>query len=84
MNNLALTLMSAILMGLGAALTFDLWALFLKHAFQIAPSNTCLVGRWRRYMPAGTFQHSNITATPPKSADCALRSFIGDYSSCSK
>ena len=55
MNTLALSLVSAILMGLGATLTFDLWGLFLKQAFKITPSNICLVGRWLRYMPAGTF-----------------------------
>ena len=72
MDNLALFLISAILMGLGATLTFDLWGLFLKHAFRITPSNICLVGRWLRYMPAGTFKHSNIGSTPPKSAECAV------------
>ncbi len=72
MNTLALPLVSAILMGLGATLTFDLWGLFLKQAFKITPSNVCLVGRWLRYMPEGTFKHSNIGSTPPKSAECAV------------
>ncbi len=72
MNTLALSLISAILMGLGATLTFDLWGLFLKHTFKITPSNICLVGRWLRYMPAGIFTHANIGATPPKSAECTL------------
>jgi hypothetical protein len=72
MNNLTLSLISAILMGLGATLTFDLWGLFLKRAFKITPSNICLVGRWLRYMPEGTFKHSNIASTPPKSAECTV------------
>lgn len=72
MTNLILSLISAILMGLGATLTFDLWALFLKFAFRITPSNICLVGRWLHYMPEGIFQHSNIAATPPKRAECAV------------
>lgn len=72
MNNLAISLVSAIFMGLGATLTFDLWAMFLKHAFKITPSNICLVGRWLRYMPEGTFRHSNIMSAPQKSAECAL------------
>ncbi len=59
-------------MGLGATLTFDLWALFLKHAFKITPSNICLVGRWLGYMPEGTFKHSNIASAPPKSAECTI------------
>lgn len=72
MDNLAFSLISAILIGLGATLTFDLWALFLKYAFKIPPSNICLVGRWICYMPEGTFKHSNILTTPPKSAECTV------------
>jgi hypothetical protein len=37
MNDLALSVARAILIGLGATLTFDRWALFLKHAFKITP-----------------------------------------------
>jgi hypothetical protein len=72
MDKLALSLFHTILIGLGATLTFDLWALFLKHAFKINPSNICLVGRWLRYMPEGTFRHSNITTAPQKRAECTL------------
>jgi hypothetical protein len=72
MNTLALNFISAIFIGLGATLTFDLWALFLKHAFKIMPSNICLVGRWLRYMPEGVFQHSNIVSAPRKSAECPV------------
>ena len=72
MNNLALSLVSAILMGLGATLTFDLWGLFLKLAFQIPPSNICLVGRWLRYMSEGTFKHTSIGSSPQKSAECTI------------
>ena len=72
MNNMALSFISAILMGLGATLSFDLWALFLKKAFKIPPSNICLVGRWLRYMPEGTFKHTNIVSAPRKSAECTV------------
>jgi len=72
MNNLTLSCISAIFMGFGATLTFDLWGLFLKQTFRITPSNICLVGRWIRYMPAGTFKHSNIGSTPSKSAECTV------------
>lgn len=71
MNNLALSLMSAILIGLGATLATDLWALFLKHVSEPAP-NYCLVGRWLRHMPEGTFKHSNIASAPQKSAECTV------------
>ncbi len=72
MNTLALPFISAILMGLGATLTFDLWALFLNLAFKMTPSNICLIGRWLRYMPAGIFKHSNIVSAPRKSAECLV------------
>ena len=72
MNNLAVSLISAILIGLGATLTTDLWALFLKRAFKIAPPNYCLVGRWLRTIPEGIFKHSNIASAPQKSAECTV------------
>ena len=72
MNYLAVSLVTAIIIGFGATLTFDLWALFLKYVFKIPPSNICMVGRWLRYMPEGTFIHSNIASAPHKSAECAV------------
>ena len=72
MNSLALSLISAILIGIGATLTTDLLALILKRTFKIAAPNYCLVGRWLRYMPEGTFRHSNIASAPPKSAECIV------------
>ena len=72
MNTLTFPFATTILIGLGATLTFDLWGLFLKHAFRIAPANICLVGRWLLYMAHGTFSHANIVSTPPKRAECAV------------
>jgi hypothetical protein len=72
MNSMALSLISAILIGLGATLTTDLWALFLKRAFKVAAPNYCLIGRWLRYMPEGIFKHSNIASAPRKSAECTV------------
>lgn len=72
MNILALSLIGASLMGLGATLTFDIGSLFLKYVFKIAPSNICLVGRWLCYMPQGVFVHANIATTPRKTAECLV------------
>jgi hypothetical protein len=72
MNHFTLSFLQTILIGLGATITFDLWGLFLKYAFKIAPSNICLVGRWLRYMPEGIFKHANIGSSPPKRAECAV------------
>ncbi|MCW5863647.1 MAG: DUF2938 domain-containing protein [Anaerolineae bacterium] len=62
----------AILIGLGATLTFDLGGQLLKVAFQIPPSNICLIGRWFRTMPEGQLRHANIASSPPKRAECAI------------
>lgn len=70
MNNSILFFLSPVFIGIGATLTFDLWGLFLKHAFKIIPSNMCLVGRWVLYMPEGIFKHSNIGSAPQKNAEC--------------
>lgn len=72
MNHLLLAFIHASLIGLGATLTFDLWGLLLKHAFQIMPSDLCLVGRWIRTMPEGIFWHSNIRTAPQRSGECMV------------
>lgn len=72
MNNLILCIPISLFIGVGATLTFDLWGLFLKYTFKIAPSNFCLVGRWLLYMPEGVFRHSNIGSAPEKNAECAV------------
>jgi hypothetical protein len=71
-NSLVSSFPGAILIGLGATLTLDLWSLFLKRAFKIAPSNMCLVGRWIQYMPQGVIRHSNLALAPPKKAECPV------------
>lgn len=60
----------AVLVGLGATLIMDIWALVLRRIFQIAPPNYCLVGRWFSYMPSGVFKHANIAAAPKKAVEC--------------
>lgn len=72
MNDFTLFFMRALLMGFGATLMFDLWGLFLKHAYKITPSNICFVGRWLLYMPEGTFEHANIASSLPKRAECTV------------
>jgi hypothetical protein len=62
----------AIVVGLGATLFMDVWALFLKRAFSIPLANYCLVGRWLRYMPEGTFMHASIAAAPQKRSECTV------------
>jgi hypothetical protein len=65
-------ILGSVLVGIGATLVQDLWNVLLKRAFGIPSLDLCLLGRWLLHMPAGTFQHSNITAAAPKAHECAL------------
>lgn len=62
----------SILIGVGATLVTDLWALFLKRTFKLPSLSYCLVGRWLLHMPAGIFAHGSIAAAPRKRHECAV------------
>jgi hypothetical protein len=65
-------LVGAVVVGLGATLFMDLWAIFMKRAFNISSGNYCLVGRWLRHMTDGIFKHPSIAAAARKPAECAV------------
>jgi hypothetical protein len=72
MSTEATYFLSTLAIGLGATLFMDLWALFLKYTFRVPLANYCLVGRWLRHMPEGTFRHASIVAAAPKRFECAV------------
>ena len=72
MDAFAHHLFLAIPIGIGATVAFDVWALALKLALGIPPSNICLVGRWVLYMGDGVFRHSSISSAPPKRSECMV------------
>jgi Protein of unknown function (DUF2938) len=65
-------LLGAVAMGVGATLVMDLWNLFLKRTFNTPSLDYCLLGRWLRHMPGGTFRHARITAAPQKPFECTV------------
>jgi len=65
-------IVGAIAIGIGASLLMDLWNLFLKRTFSIQSLNYCLLGRWLRHIPEGTFWHASIADAPQKSSECAV------------
>jgi hypothetical protein len=65
-------LVIATVVGLGATLFMDLWAVFLKRAFKVSSANYCLVGRWLRHMEGGVFKHPSIAAATKKPVECAV------------
>jgi hypothetical protein len=65
-------IIGAILIGLGATLLIDLWAVFLRRGFNIPSLNYCLLGRWLLHMPGGTIVHRSIAAAQQKPHECTL------------
>lgn len=61
---------AAVVVGLGATLFMDVWALVMQRAFGIPSADYCLVGRWLLHMPEGTFTHASIAAASPKRSEC--------------
>lgn len=55
----------AVLIGLGATILMDIWALVLRRGFGTASLDYALVGRWLGHMPSGRFMHERIAAAPP-------------------
>ena len=62
----------AIVVGLGATLFMDIWALVMKRAFSVPLANYCLIGRWICHMPEGTFTHANIAAASQRPSECLV------------
>jgi hypothetical protein len=62
----------SVVVGLGATFVMDLWAVFLKRAFNVGAANYCLVGRWLRHMADGIFKHPSIAAAARKPGECAV------------
>lgn len=63
---------TAIIIGLGATLMMDLWALILQRTFNLSLPNYCFVGRWLCHMRNGVFKHTNIATASHKPAECAI------------
>src|SRR5687767_12387256 len=75
----ATSLLGGIAIGVGATLLMDSWNLFLRRAFGIPSLDYCLLGRWVRYMPSGTFRHASIGSTSRKPLECAV-GWVAHYS----
>jgi hypothetical protein len=73
------SILGSALMGLGATLLIDLWALVLKHGFKIPSLSYCLLGRWILHMPQGTFTHPSIAAAQEKPWECQV-GWLAHYS----
>ncbi|WP_040639595.1 DUF2938 domain-containing protein [Microvirga lotononidis] len=68
----------SILIGIGATVIFDLWGLFLKHAFGLPGANWGPVGRWFCHLAGGRVYHEDIAKAPPFAYERAA-GWIGHY-----
>jgi hypothetical protein len=64
--------MASVMIGVGATLCMDAWNLFLKRALGIPSLDFCMLGRWIRHFPEGTFRHASIGAAGRKSRECMV------------
>ena len=55
----------AVVIGAGATVVMDLWALFLRRAFGVASLDFALLGRWIGHFADGQFTHDRIAAAAP-------------------
>lgn len=62
----------AVLIGAGATLVMDVWALFLKRCFGIPSLNFAMVGRWIGHLPRGHFRHESIGRAEPVRGEALL------------
>ena len=68
----AAVILGGLAVGIGASLVMDLWNLFLKRAFGVPSLDYCLLGRWLRHLPRGTWRHENIARAAQQSHECAV------------
>lgn len=62
----------SVVLGVAATALLDVWALFLKRAFAIAPPNWAMVGRWVGHLPQGRFVHDDIGKAAPVANELAI------------
>jgi len=61
-----LTIMTAsIVIGAGAPVVMDAWALLLRRVFGVASLDLALLGRWVGHLTRGRFRHERIATAAP-------------------
>lgn len=58
--------------GAGATLAMDLWALLRRRVLGVPALDYALVGRWLAWLPRGRLVHRPIAATPPVRGESAI------------
>lgn len=61
-----------LVLGTGATLATDLWAILRRRALGTPPPDYALVGRWFGHMARGRFRHDRIGSAAPVAGELAL------------
>ncbi|MGJ7605199.1 DUF2938 domain-containing protein [Variovorax sp. LT1R20] len=64
MSEAAVCAAHALVIGAGATVAMDLWAIARKRLLGVPSLDYALVGRWLLHMPGGRFRHDPIGASP--------------------
>ncbi|MDM1397825.1 DUF2938 domain-containing protein [Myroides odoratimimus] len=72
MNNVVLLIEYALLLGIGATIFMDLYAVAIKKLFNIPSLDYAMVGRWIGSFTKGVFSHPNIMQATPVKNERAL------------
>lgn len=72
MNEYIILMTYAVVIGCGATIIMDLWAIMLKRFFGISSLNYAMVGRWIGHLPKGYLVHQNIAQSLPIKHEKAL------------
>src|SRR5262245_1274597 len=62
----------ALVLGVGATVVIDVWAIVRWRLFNVAVPDYGLVGRWLGHMPRGRFRHERIAVAAPVRGERAL------------
>lgn len=65
MANVVAIIASAVVIGVGATVIMDLWALFLRRGLGVASLDLALLGRWIGHFLRGRFRHASIGRAAP-------------------
>lgn len=66
------TVLRTILVGAGATLAMDIWALLLKHVYGVTGLDYRMVGRWLGHLPRGKLRHDAIGRSTPVRAEAPI------------
>jgi hypothetical protein len=72
MNEILEFAVRTVLIGAGATIVMDLWAIFLRRIFDITSLDYRLLGRWVDHLPEGRFVHDNIAQTRPVRGEAVI------------